>query len=323
MLELVKYGSVARPSCSKRMTDVAEIASLIPGERDHLSVLKAADKNSITYYVGETPEHVSHLRDCTLLCKPGFAPDLEGVDLIPCDNPQLSFYRLSHSFKINYLDYSAMVARDGARIHPDAVIPDSCVIGPGCVIGNCTLGENVIIEANCVIYSKTEILEDAHIESNTVIGATGVMWVWDGKDRVFLEQLGGVKIGKGCFIGSNVSIVRGSANEVTTIGSNTCMAHGTKIGHGSQIGEFNHFANNVSIGGSVVSGRGCFFGSGSTVPPGKILGDEVIVGAGAVITKNIPESGVYSGVPALRMGDIKEGMSGIPAWNQKSLKAPP
>ena len=142
------------------------------------------------------------------------------------------------------------------------------------------------------------------------------MWVWNGEDRVFLEQLGGVKIGRDCFIGSNVSIVRGSANEITTIGDYTCMAHGTKIGHGSQIGQYNHFANNVSIGGSVVSGRSCFFGSGSTVPPGKILGDEVIVGAGAVITKNCPHSGISSGVPAIRRGDVKDGMSGIPAWRK-------
>ena len=178
------------------------------------------------------------------------------------------------------------------------------------------IGENVRIDANCVIYSKTEVLDNARVEANTVLGATGVMWVWDGSERVFLEQLGGVRVGENCFIVSNVTVVRGSANEWTEIGDYTCIAHGTMIGHGSKIGRYNHFANNVSIGGSVATGEGCFFGSGSTVPPGKRLANEVVVGAGAVVTKNISESGVYSGVPAARMGDIKEGMSGVPKWRK-------
>ena len=298
------------------MTNIECLLGLIPKEHNHLSVLKFAGRHSITYFSGEDTQSVAHLQNCTLLCKVNFHPNLHDVELIHCEDPQLSFYLLSHAFKENYLDYSVMTLRDGAYIHPEAIIAESCSIGPGSVIGKCYLGEGVKIDANCVIYSKTEISMGSIIEPNTVIGATGVMWVWSGSERVFLEQLGGVIIGEGCFIGSNVSIVRGSANEKTAIGANTCISHGTKIGHGSRIGTHNHFANNVSIGGSVVSGEGCFFGSGCTVSPGKVLADEVIVGAGAVVTKNVNKTGVYSGVPAKRMGDINPKMSGVPVWKK-------
>jgi len=291
-----------------------DINGIISESRDHLSILRLADSNCITYYVGDNPEHVQHLKDCTLICHPHFIVDLEGVDLFHCENPQLTFYQLSSAFKQNYLDYSAMELRDGAHIHLDAIVPDSCTVGPGCIIGACSIGDNVRIEANCTIYAKSKIGSRVVIEPNTVIGATGVMWVWNRSEKVFLEQLGNVRIEDDCFIGSNISIVRGSANETTVIGKGTCMAHGTMIGHGCQIGRNNHFANNVSLGGNVITGDNCFFGSGSVVPPGKNLTDETIVGAGAVITKNTLKAGIYAGVPAVRVDDLRETISGIPKW---------
>jgi acetyltransferase-like isoleucine patch superfamily enzyme len=88
------------------------------------------------------------------------------------------------------------------------------------------------------------------------------------------------------------------------------------IGHGCQIGDKNHFANNVSFGGGVQTGAACFFGSGSVVPPGKQLCGNVVLGAGAVLTKDAIEPGIYFGVPAKRGSATKERMSGIPRWNR-------
>jgi UDP-3-O-[3-hydroxymyristoyl] glucosamine N-acyltransferase len=276
----------------------ADIFGRIPKSRSHLSVLKLAGPNCITYYVGENADHVAHLQDCTLFCKPEFKPELAGVDVIEVNDPQLAFYRLSKAFKVDYLEYGNMSERQGARVHRDAVVPASCTVGPGSVLGACTLGENVRIEANCVIYARTEIGDNTVIEPNTVIGATGVMWMWDEGEKVFLEQIGGVRIQQDCFIGSNVTIVRGSANENTLISKDTCM--------------------NVSLGGSVISGRNCFFGSGSVVSPRIQLCADVIVGAGALLSKNATESGIYVGVPAKRTSAIKEQMSGIPKWNSQA-----
>ena len=134
-----------------------DLRARIPQRFDHLSVLGSADTDCITYFVGESIEPIRHLRDCALICTHTLEADLPGVELIRVDNPQLAFYRLSADFKVDYLDYAAMEEVDGARIHRDAVVPSSCVIGPGTVVGACTLGENVRIEANCVVYARSII----------------------------------------------------------------------------------------------------------------------------------------------------------------------
>jgi acetyltransferase-like isoleucine patch superfamily enzyme len=45
-------------------------------------------------------------------------------------------------------------------------------------------------------------------------------------------------------------------------------------------------------------GRGCFVGARSIVLKGVVLGDRVIVGAGSVVTRNVPPDSVVAGNPA-------------------------
>ena len=59
-------------------------------------------------------------------------------------------------------------------------------------------------------------------------------------------------------------------------------------------------------------GKRCFIGVNATVLPGVRIGDEVIVGAGAVVTKNVPSNVIVAGNPAriirenIRMNDSAE-----------------
>ncbi|MBT5750336.1 MAG: hypothetical protein HOI39_04325, partial [Flavobacteriales bacterium] len=238
---------------------------------EYLSVLSNAGESAITYYVGDNTEDVKHLVNCTLFCKPNFNPILNQVNLVKSENPQLEFYKLSIKYKKDYLEESKLVFINGYYLHKDAVVGENVSIGKGCVIGKCTISDNVIIHPNVVVYAETEIKSDVLIQANSVIGAEGIMWVWNDEERVYLHQLGGVVIEKHCKIGSNVTIVRGSANENTIIGEGTCMAHGTLIGHGCVIGKNNHFANNVSLGGGVKICDNCFFGSGVVLSAGCII----------------------------------------------------
>lgn len=284
-----------------------------------LSVLNNAGEGSITYYVGNDINHVSHLRDCTLICRDDFNPDLNGVELINCENPQLYFYKLSSKFKRNFLPSEDLVFNEEYKsyIHKNTEIGKRVKIGPNCVIGECKISEEVEIHSNVTIYSNTFIGRNTIIESGTVIGSTGVMWVWDGDERVYLEQLGGVFLEEDIRIGSLVEIVRGSCNEMTRIGKGTCIAHGTLIGHGCQIGKYTHFANGVKLGGSAFISDYCFLGSGSIVSAGiKILEKDVIIGAGSVVVKNILDMGVYVGAPAIKIKNSTGKMSGIPTWRK-------
>jgi UDP-3-O-[3-hydroxymyristoyl] glucosamine N-acyltransferase len=165
------------------------------------------------------------------------------------------------------------------------------------------------------VKSHSSIGAGTRIEPHCTIGATGVAWVWDddGEQRVLQPQLGGVQIGREVFIGSDVSIVRGSVNELTEIGDYSVIAHGTKIGHGCRVGKHVHMANNVSLAGNVDVGDRVFLGSGAVVRPQARIAQQVTVGAGAVVVGNVLEAGiVVAGVPAKKIQCDRDKLSGVP-----------
>ena len=48
----------------------------------------------------------------------------------------------------------------------------------------------------------------------------------------------------------------------------------------------------------VVLKRNCWIGAGATILPGVTVGENAIVGAGAVVTKDVPDNSLVGGVPA-------------------------
>jgi UDP-3-O-[3-hydroxymyristoyl] glucosamine N-acyltransferase len=279
-----------------------------------LSVLKNSKENCITYYNGENIEHVSHLKNCTLICKPNLNFNLPSVNIVESNDPQLYFYKLSESYKKDYLGQNRLkyVDKYKSHIHEDAQIEDDVVIFPNCVIGSVKINSGCVIHPNTVIYSETIIGKNVTIESNSVIGAEGVMWVWDKGKRIKLHQLGNVVIEDNVFIGSNVTIVRGSANESTYIGNSCVIAHGSMIGHGSYLSEKCHLANNVSIGGSVYIANESFLGSGSVVSPGTKINKTIVLGSNSLAINIIDEEGVYVGSPSKKIKEINGKMNGVP-----------
>ena len=277
-----------------------------------LSILKNAGEGSITYYVGDSFGHISHLTNCRLICKREFTEFAawDNVEQIVVDDPQLHFYKLSHKVKSPFKftadgwHYSNNLGK--SDIHPSAVIGDGV-----------TIGDNVTIGPNTVIYSNTQIGNNVQIGANCTIGTEGMMWVWDGDVKVFLKQLGGVKIGNDCIIGSNSSIVRGSANELTILEDGVNMAPGCCIGHGTFIGKQTHLANNVSTGGSSYISEYCFIGSSAVVSPGVVISvSDVTLGSGGVMAKSIEESGVYVGIPAKLLKKTEGKLRGMPQWRK-------
>ena len=53
-------------------------------------------------------------------------------------------------------------------------------------------------------------------------------------------------------------------------------------------------------------GKRVWIGSNATILPGVTIGDGAIVAAGAVVTKDVPENTIVSGVPAKVMRTISE-----------------
>lgn len=229
-------------------------------------------------------------------------------------NPQLAYYKLMQSC---FPKRSDVGIHPTALVDPTANISNDAYVGPYCVVeANVSIESGCRLEPHIVVKSGSTIGQGTHIESHCTIGATGVAWVWDigGHERTIQPQIGGVKIGKDVFIGSDVSIVRGSVNEMTEIGDNTVIAPGSKIGHGCRLGNYVHLANNVALGGNVDAGKKVFFGSGAVVKPHVKLAEGVVVGAGAVVIRDIVEPNtVVGGVPAKVLDQTGKKLAGVPA----------
>ncbi len=56
--------------------------------------------------------------------------------------------------------------------------------------------------------------------------------------------------------------------------------------------------------GKIEVGNNIYIGAGSTILYDVKIGNNVIIGAGSLVNRNIPDSGVYAGVPVRKVGDF-------------------
>ncbi|TMU55050.1 acyltransferase [Flagellimonas algicola] len=122
----------------------------------------------------------------------------------------------------------------------------------------------------------------------------------------------GCKIGNDCFVGPFVEIQKDVIiGNRTRVQSHSFICELVTIGDDCFIGHGVVFINDLfSDGGpaggdtskwkSTVIGNNVSIGSNCTILPVSIC-DNVVIGAGAVVTKNIKKSGVYAGNPAVKI----------------------
>ena len=122
-------------------------------------------------------------------------------------------------------------------------------------------------------------------------------------DCTFLGY-GRVHIGKGSFINrecyfeavDDISIGRDVAVAMQVLFVTSTHPFGTD-------GRFDP----VARGRPIRVGDRCWLGARVTVLPGVTIGDDVVVAAGAVVTKDCAPRGLYAGVPAVRIRDLPRG----------------
>lgn len=152
--------------------------------------------------------------------------------------------------------------RIGARteIMPFALLYRGAHIGTDCLIGNhatvreqATIGNRCIIGQYVCISFDAELADEVRVQNGTLIAD-------------------GWKIGRGTFVGVNVSTMSDRRRDVVDY-------------------EFKGSCPSVI-------GERCLIGSGAVILPGITIGNDVVIGAGALVTKDVPDGATVLGQPA-------------------------
>lgn len=154
--------------------------------------------------------------------------------------------------------------------------------------------QKITMELNSSYHSKEEIVEIFRTLTGSEVDDSFTCFppfytdfgknITIGKNVFFntgcsFQDRGGIHIGDGLLLGMNVTIAT--------------LSHGMSLG-----------TRNTTYPSPVIIGNNVWVGSNATILPGVTIGDNSVVAAGAVVTKNVPENTVVAGVPAKTVKNI-------------------
>jgi UDP-2-acetamido-3-amino-2,3-dideoxy-glucuronate N-acetyltransferase len=153
--------------------------------------------------------------------------------------------------------------------------------------------------------AKPFIHESAYVDDGAKIGADTKVWH-------FCHVLAGAVIGERCSLGQNVVVMNG-----VTIGNNVKIQNNVSVYEGVELsddvfcGPSMVFTNVINPRSHVsrrkeykktLVGRGATLGANATILCGVTLGEYAFVGAGSVVTHDVPAYALVVGVPARKVG---------------------
>jgi acetyltransferase-like isoleucine patch superfamily enzyme len=152
------------------------------------------------------------------------------------------------------------------------------------------LGNNVIIDDNCVIDAKGVDNNGIDIGDNVFIGRNTIVYCKNGNIR--LEK--GVNISANCTVFSSNDL---TIREGTLVGGYSYLLSGGEYDIDDKATEFADQSGMLTKGPLVI-GRNCWLGARVTVLDSGNVGEHCVIGAGALVTKEIPANSLAMGVPA-------------------------
>lgn len=147
------------------------------------------------------------------------------------------------------------------------------------------------VDEGAIIGDNSKIWHFSHIMSNAIIGENCNIG-----QNVFIAD--DVTLGKNVKIQNNVSLYKGLICEDDVFIGPSVVFTNVKNPR-SKIDRSQAFLQTLIK-------KGASIGANSTIVCGNIIGEYSFIGAGAVITKNIPAYAVYVGNPAKQMGWISQ-----------------
>jgi acetyltransferase-like isoleucine patch superfamily enzyme len=205
-----------------------------------------------------------------------------------------------------------------AEIHPSATVYPGTVLGDDVrVLENAVVGKQPTLGRKST--AKREPLQPTVVGAGTVISTGAIVFA-------------GSQIGAACIVGDQACIRERvtSADDVVVgrgalVENDTTIGNGTRIQADAYVTAYSTVEEDVFIAPCVVTTndnfmgrtekrkalmkgptirRGARVGGGAILCPGIEVGEEAFVGAGAVVTKDVPPRTVVVGSPARVLRDV-------------------
>ncbi len=150
------------------------------------------------------------------------------------------------------------------------------------------IGDNVIIDDNCLLDAKGHENSGITIGDGAFIGRNAIVYCKNGD----IDIQSRVNLGSNCQLFSAKKLVIGQG---TLIAAYSYMMSGGRYQYQSEV----PLAEQSSYSeGPTVIGNNCWIGAKCVVLDSVSVGDNAVIGAGAIVTKDIPTNAIAMGIPA-------------------------
>ena len=139
--------------------------------------------------------------------------------------------------------------------------------------------------------------------------------VWSGHRQTLISGWGPIRIGDRVFVNSGTVVI---AVEGITIGDDVALASEVVLIDSDSHGVEGRPHRQAPI----VIGDGCWLGTRAMVLPGVTLGKRVLVAAGAVVTRDVPDDCLVAGNPARVVRELRYPPGCRRAWHDEWCPCP-
>ena len=269
-------------------------------------------KDNTAMYISKKVERLLHnlegRKNCLVFCESTIEipEELRESNLIvSTDNPQRAYAEFVQQFEdqrfkeMENRKYS--LDQRGYYVGENVSIGKDCYIEPGCLIGHdVVIGDRAVILAGTIIKNAV-IGDDFKANEGAVIGAAGFTIAEDADgNKIRIPTLGKVIIGNHVEIGTQDNISCGSGGN-TVIGDYAKLDTLVHIGHDVNIGKNVEITAGVIVGGFATIEDGAWIGINACIRNRISIGENALIGMGAVVTKSVPARLTMIGNPAKEM----------------------